>query len=147
MQRIICGVWVMGLDKSKGKCMVLLDQIKAYKTLLTGSYYNLFNGKMTCNLSGVSYDGRQKFLAAVEEGTPIKLVRDRRNEHDFYAISVNALIEGEWEDIGFLPSKVNKKIANAIDSGVSIGAKVWRKTGGKDGFYRGLSITVEREED
>lgn len=125
----------------------LINQIKAYKTLLTGSNHNLFNGKMVTKISGVSYDNRQKFLAGVEEDTPIKLVRDRRNEHDFYATSVYALIEGEWEDIGFLPSKVNKEIATALDSGVLIGAKVWRKTGGQDGFYRGLSITVERNED
>lgn len=125
----------------------LLEQVKAYKTLLNGSFCNHFDGVMFCKISGATFNNRQKFLAAVEQNTPLKLVRDRRNEHDFYAVSVNAFINGEWQDIGFLPKEVNKDIAIALDSGIKMGAKVWRKVGGEGEFYHGLSITVKRLED
>ena len=128
--------------------MTLLDKVRTYKSLLSGSAYNLFDGVMVTKVSGCSFDGRQKNLERVEDSTPLKLVRDRRNEHDFHAVSVHAFVNGSWEDVGFLPSKVNKDVALAMDSGIKMGVKVWRKTGGgEDGYYHGLSITVKREED
>lgn len=125
----------------------LLEQARAYKTLLDGSFCNLFNGVMVCKVSGVTFDGRQKFLAEVEKDTPLRLVRDRRNEHDFYAVSIYAFIDGAWRDIGFLPKEVNKDIALALDSGIQTGAQVWRKVGGEGDFYHGLYVTVKRIEE
>ena len=128
--------------------MTLLDKVKTYKELLSGSAYNLFDGVMVCSVAGVTYDGRQKNLERVAEGTPLKLVRDRRNKHDFHAVEVHALVEGDWKSVGFLPAKVNKDVALAMDSGIKMGVKVWRKTGGgEDGYYHGLSVTVKRVGD
>lgn len=124
--------------------MDLLDQVKVYKDTLND---NLFNGLLCVKLSGVTYDNRQKFLKLVEQDTPLKLVRDRTNEHDFHAVSVLAFIDESWKDVGFIPKEVNRDIALALDSGIDLGAKVWKKVGGgEENYFYGLTITVKRKD-
>jgi len=122
----------------------IIDKLKVYKTIMKNASIPLFDGVMVCKLTGVTYDNRQSYLEKVEETTKLRLERDRRNDYDFHAVKVMAEISGQWEDVGFVPSKVNKIIAQALDSGVKLRAKVWKLTGGQDGFYRGLSITIAR---
>jgi hypothetical protein len=75
------------------------------------------------------------------------LVRDRRNEHDFYAISVQAFVNGSWKDAGFVPSKINKEIAISMDKGKELTASVWRKVGGEGDYYHGFTIIISRVEE
>ena len=126
--------------------MNLLDKVRIYKGLLQGSAHSLFRGMMVCKLSGVTFDGRQEALMLVDEDTPIRLVRDRRNEYDFHAVSVEAFVELKWKDVGFIPASINKDIASALDAGVKLEAKVWRRIGGEGDFYHGLSIIINRPE-
>ncbi|MCK5020700.1 MAG: hypothetical protein KAS32_27010 [Candidatus Peribacteraceae bacterium] len=123
----------------------LLDKVKAYKNKLRGAAHSLFRGVLLCKLTGVTYDNRQKNLTQVKENTPIKLLRDRRNKYDFNAINVVALINKEWKDLGFIPSSMNKEISTALDAGVKLKAKVWKRSGGDGDFHRGLTITITRQ--
>jgi len=124
----------------------VLNQVRNYKNVMTGDAHSLFRDLLYIKLSGVTFDGRQKNLEQVNKTTPLRLVRDRRNEHDFYAVLVEALIEDEWKDVGFIPSKHNTKIALTLDAGIKLSAKVWGLSGGENDFFRGLSITVKRED-
>lgn len=124
----------------------LLDQIKVYKTVLINETPATVGGRIYCKVSGVSFDGRQEVVRHIEQETPIRLVRDRRNEHDFYAISVQAYVNGVWKDAGFVPSKINKEIALYMDSGKDLSASVWRKVGGDGEYYHGFTIVVSKVE-
>ena len=124
----------------------LLDNIKNYKDTLIGSEHSLFDGKMFCKVSGVTFDGRQKNLISVNKETLIRLVRDRHNKFDFYAVIVQAFVEDKWKEVGFIPSNMNKPIAQTIDKGVKLSAKVWKKSGGGEKNYPyGLTITINRD--
>lgn len=122
----------------------IIDRIRNYKDTLVGSEHSLFNGLMVAKVSGVTFDGRQKNLAAVKDDTPLRLSRDRHNKFDFHAVLVQAHIDEEWKDVGFVPSNINKQIAETLDAGIQLKAKVWKKTGGDNDFHHGLSITIKR---
>lgn len=124
--------------------MNLMDQVRIYKGLLQGSAHTLFRGMMVCKVSGVTFDNRQEVLSRLLDDTPVRLVRDRRNEHDFYAVRVEAFIDAKWCDVGFVPSSINKNIASSLDAGILLEAKVWKRVGGEGDFYFGLSIIIKR---
>lgn len=126
--------------------MNILDQVRIYKGMMQGSSYTLFRGTMVCKLSGVTFDKRQEALSKVEPDTPLRLSRDRRNNFDFYAVFVEAFIDLKWADVGFVPASINKEIASALDAGVALEAKVWKKIGGEGDFFYGLSIIIKRPE-
>jgi len=123
----------------------VLDVARIYKNKLQGEAHSLFRDMLMCKVSGVTFDNRQEAMRKVTLDTPVRLSRDRHNEHDFYAVLVDAFVDEVWEDVGFIPSSMNKKIAHALDAGVKLEAKVWKLSGGEGDFFRGLTITLERE--
>lgn len=122
----------------------LLDQIRIYKTVLINESPTTVGGRVYCKVSGVSFDGRQEAVRLIEQDTPVRLVRDRRNEHDFYAISVQVYVSGSWKDAGYVPAKINKEIALYMDSGKELSANVWRKVGGDGDYYHGFTIVITK---
>ena len=125
--------------------MNLLSRVKNYKEALTGQKNDVFRGRLVCKLTGVTFEGRQKKLAAVGRNTPLKLERERGNEYDFHAVRVLAKIEDVWQDIGYIPRTNNKDIAHALDCGVVLQASVRSRLGNPaEGFNFGLQVDVER---
>jgi len=122
----------------------ILNQVRAYKNKLQGAPHDLFRGVLMCKVTGVTFDGRQEVIKKIAMDTPIRLQRDRRNEHDFNAVNVIAFVDDEWRDAGFVPASMNKEISTALDAGVELGAKVWKKVGGDNDFHHGLTITITR---
>lgn len=121
--------------------MTTLDHIKRFNDNIIEKDPS-FSGILFCKLSGVTYDGRQENLEKVTSDTQLKLERDRTNDFDFYATKVAGFIDNTWKDLGFIPKKLNKQVAHALDEGVSLRAKVYRLVGGGDMFF-GLSVTIE----
>jgi len=109
--------------------------------------------RLIARVSGVTFEGRQAFLARVGKSTEVKLERDRRNEHDFYAVKVLALLDSEWIHVGFVPRPMCKMVSRSIDSGVALACSVHRRSGGMEDDYGdqlnyGLEINIipERQE-
>ena len=75
---------------------------------------------------GVTFDNRQPFINAMTKDTEVRLVRERSNKFDFYAVSVEANIGEKWLGIGYIPKDKSKKIAEKIDKDVEISAKILR---------------------
>jgi hypothetical protein len=107
--------------------------------------------KIVARVAGVTFEGRQELLKKIKPDTPIRLERDRRNEHDFYAVKVLAEISGTWEHVGFLPSTMSKRVAKPLDDGLTLKSGVHKLKGGDvendDGSISelnyGLDIYVE----
>jgi len=103
-----------------------------------------FENTIVCKVSGVSFDGRQENINKVNHDTELKLVRDKENVHDYYAVSVMALIEDEWKDIGFIPSSINVQVAEAMDRGILLEAVLKKKTGFGE-YLQGLTLIIKKE--
>lgn len=73
---------------------------------------------------GVSFENRQALINVMTKKTEVRFVRDRTNEFDFYATSVEAKIGGKWFDVGFIPKGISQKIAEKIDKNLSVSAKI-----------------------
>ena len=91
---------------------------------------------------GVTFDNRQEVLNSMTENTKVRLVRDRSNPHDFFAIEVRACIEDEWCMAGFIPKTISKNMAVELDKGTELSTSVLKVTG--DDSLRGLLIRIER---
>ena len=91
----------------------------------------LLGNKTICKLAGVTFGDRQKYLKLVDDNTPLRLYRDRKNIYDFYAVGVEAFIGEEWQDLGFIPKEINKDVCNIIDTGGSLQVDLWKKLGEK----------------
>ncbi len=104
--------------------------------------------RIIARVVGVSFEGRQEKIASLLKDTPIRLERDRRNTYDFYAVKVMANINSIWEQVGFLPQAMSKKISESLDSGETLSVSIYKI---KDAFttdkgeqsYMGLDICIE----
>jgi len=96
--------------------------------------------EIIARVAGVSFEGRQDLLKKLKKTTPIKVLRDRKNKHDFYAVKVMAKLKGKWEHIGFLPRKMAFSVSKNMDKGVSYTAKVHRISGGGTSEYTGEEL-------
>lgn len=101
-----------------------------------------FSGTMELKLTGVSFDGRQENLKWVNFDTPLRLSRDRSNKFDKNAILVQALIEDEWKEIGFIPAAHNRSFARALDDGVNIDVKFGCKYSGDANYNIGMMVIL-----
>lgn len=83
-------------------------------------------------LAGVTFEGRQEYLAKMSSTTEVRLERDRRNQYDFNAVKIMAYFKKDdlWEHVGFIPSTMSKLIATSLDNGVELSTVVHRVTGG-----------------
>lgn len=109
---------------------------------------NGLDRKIIAKATGVTFDNRQELLTKIVKDTPIKLERDRRNKFDFYAVNILAEIDGEWQQVGFIPKKMNKDICRTLDNGKALNCSVHRVTGGgtfagtDEPLNYGLEITI-----
>ena len=112
------------------------------------------NRRIVARLAGVTFDGRQDVIAKVEKNTDLRLIRDRRNEYDFYAVGVWAFLplykeftdelEG-FHQVGYVPQKMSKLISHSLDKGIDLKCSVHRKTGGMVSEYSGERLSFGLE--
>jgi hypothetical protein len=79
-----------------------------------------------------NYDGteRQSLIKKLKPGEELKLVREPNNPYDKYAIAVCRL---SGEQLGYVPAG-DRRLANHIDMGGSVSAKVVIVTGGPESY-------------
>lgn len=125
--------------------MSITDRLNNFNERIKTEHDNKFEGVLFCKVAGVTFGNRQETIKKIDENTSLRLDRDRQNKFDFYAILVMACIEEKWEEVGFIPATQNRPIAEAMDSGVSMAANFWGKTGGgENNFVYGVTVTVKR---
>jgi single-stranded-DNA-specific exonuclease len=96
-----------------------------------------FNTKVV----GVSFEGRQEFVAGLSAGYQLDLVRRPENEFDPNAIEVRY---GTIQ-VGFLKKEIARRIAPRMDAGDRYAAWVTTRTGGGADRHHGLNVRVARE--
>jgi single-stranded-DNA-specific exonuclease len=96
-----------------------------------------FNTKVV----GVSFEGRQDYIAGLAAGDPLELVRQPDNEIDPNAIAVHY---GEIQ-VGYLKKEIAKRLAPQIDTGERYTVYVTTRTGGGEDRHHGLNVRVVRE--
>lgn len=109
--------------------MVKKSSLLAYANKVKGGT-DLKPRKIIARIAGVTFEGRQEKIAHIKSDTQIKLERDRRNEYDFYAVKVLALLNGTWEHVGFLPKTMSRNISKSLDEGVALNPSVHKVKGG-----------------
>ncbi len=92
-------------------------------------------------LAGVTFEGRQEVLAAVGEGTPLRLERQRDNPYDANAIAV---FTPDGVQAGFLNRRLAAVLAPAMDAGAEYDVEASGATGGEDGRNLGMNVLVSR---
>lgn len=98
---------------------------------------NKIFGKVTCNVAGTTFEGRQGKLwnlrKAQNEGKKCYLMlrRDPKNSHDPNAIEVLAHIEGDVKHptflVGYVPAKVSCWLAPRMDKNLVVRAYAKQK--------------------
>ena len=108
-----------------------MDKPKQYASQVKRDVRGL-DREVLARVAGVTFEGRQEYLAAMGTQTEIKLERDRRNPYDFNAVKVLADLGGAegWVHVGFIPSTMSKLVAKSVDNGVKLSATVHRLSGG-----------------
>jgi len=124
---------------------LLNDRLNRRKEKIQSEQLDKFDGVLFCHVTGASFGSRQEIIKQIGGSTLLRLDRDRRNEFDFHAVLVMAFVNDEWQEAGFVPSTVNKSVAQSLDAGDSLKVGLWRKNGGEDGFLYGLSITISKD--
>lgn len=75
---------------------------------------------MEIAVAGVRHATNQRFIANLQYGEPVALVREHQNRHDQYAIRV----EFSKIKIGYLPMTHSQIFAALIDSGMELWAEI-----------------------
>lgn len=103
---------------------------------------------IVCKVAGVSFDGRQEWLALMTIDTPVKIVPEPENPYDKHALAVHAAIEGHGvKHAGFIPKELAAQIAPRLE-GEGVMATAREVTGGfeyanGDRAMLGLLIAIE----
>lgn len=92
-------------------------------------------------LAGVTFEGRQDVVAALEPGTPLRLERQPGNEYDPCAC---ALFDPSGRQVGFFNRRLAAVLAPVIDAGVEYDVEVTDVTGGAEGASLGVNVLVAR---
>jgi hypothetical protein len=105
--------------------------------------------KIIIRVAGVTFEGRQNFVHALSQRTPLRLDRDRRNEYDPYAVRIMAKVGRQWYHVGYIPRRMSKLVGQSLDLGVLLNASVHRIVGGHrsngEQLSRGLEIIIKPE--
>lgn len=118
-----------------------LNKLKLYADNLKNSEKYLVEGKdIIAKVVGVTFGARQNLLDSVSMNTPVRLERDRRNPHDFYAVKVMAEIDSGWEHVGFISRHMSKKISKMLDDGIDVKAAVHSIVGGQTKEHSGEKL-------
>lgn len=97
---------------------------------------------LVTKVAGVTFNNRQDLIKVLRMDSKLRILRDRSNQHDFFACKIQALIGTAWFDIGFVPKEVNKEIAEELDRFVEFAVTIESKT---DSDPIGLIVKIERK--
>lgn len=121
-----------------------LDVLRSFAKKVAGTEKTA-DKKVVVKLAGVTFDNRQPIIKVMKEDTNIKLERDRANPHDFYAVGVLANIADMWIKIGFIPKTDNRNIAESLDSGIKLVARIVGFNEVVDEPTRGVTVCITEE--
>jgi single-stranded-DNA-specific exonuclease len=114
----------------------------AERILARGDYAGIEDAEsFHTKLAGVTFEGRQKVVARLAPGTPLRLVRQADNEFDACAC---ALFDPQGDQVGFLNRRLAAVLAPAIDAGTDYEVTVSEVTGGVEGASLGVNVLVAR---
>lgn len=93
-------------------------------------------------VAGVTYEGRQAYLAALKGDEPCRIIAEPDNPFDANALAVHiAMHDGNVRHCGFVPRDLAARIAPLLE-GEPLMVKIDRVLGGGD-FNYGLLLSVE----
>lgn len=129
--------------------MIDLDKLKSFADGIE-THDHLLDKSVILRVVGVSFDGRQDIVSKLTKETEIKIRRDKRNKYDYYAVEVLALIENNWQQIGFLPKHAAKKYAEFMDTGQEFISTIHNLKGGQttengNKLAFGLDVTISKK--
>ena len=104
--------------------------------------------KLVCKVSGVTFDGRQEVIKKMTKDTMVFVDADVGNQYDRHAVKVYALLDGELEDVGFVPSSINETLFNLLLTGVEMETTlvgISQPKTDKDFYGLRISIDVKNE--
>lgn len=122
------------------------DKLKHYASQVKRDALGL-DREVLARVAGVTFEGRQDYLASMDPRTAVKLERDRRNPYDFNAVKVLANMGNNdgWVHVGFIPSTMSKLVSKSLDNGVKLLATVHRLSGGMVDAQTGNSLNFGLE--
>lgn len=94
------------------------------------------SGGFEVRLAGVTFEARQEIIrATVSKETALRLVREKSNEYDPYAVAAEGFVSKSlnredttgakiWLQLGYLPRPFNLQIAKELDEGIEYEIKV-----------------------
>jgi len=100
-------------------------------------------GAFYTKVVGVSFEGRQDRIRALEPGGRLRLHREPTNPHDPHAIQV---LTEAGEQIGYLSAKLAARLAPSVDSGVRYLATISDITGGTEERHLGVNVHIQRQD-
>jgi hypothetical protein len=71
--------------------------------------------KIDVHVSGVTFEGRQAYLAQLRGGEPCRIVPEPENRYDANALAVHVAFGGEVWHIGYVPKHIAAEIAPYLD--------------------------------
>ena len=98
-----------------------------------------FNTKLV----GVTFEGRQDRIAALDDGMPLRLQRQPENPYDANAVAAYA---PDGIQIGYLNRNLSGTLAPVMDAGVEYDAAITAITGGEEGRPYGVNVLVSRRD-
>jgi len=96
-------------------------------------------------VAGVSFEGRQQYLAALLGDEPVRIVPEPENKYDPNALAVHIAVNGSVCHCGYIPKELAKEIAPLLD-GEAVMATIDAVRGGGD-YHYGLVLRVEVPDD
>ncbi len=90
------------------------------------------------DVAGFQYYEGEKVKRRMNEGSVLRLVREPKNPYDYDAVQIF------WgrEKIGYIPRSDNSVIAQLMDRGVSLNARI-KRLGGKENLGSQVGVAVE----
>lgn len=72
---------------------------------------------MQTRVAGVNYEGRQEYVARLNDNTKVMLKREKNNPYDENAVGVCAVFDEGIRKIGYLPRDLARDISKFLDDG------------------------------
>jgi len=92
-----------------------------------------------CKVTGVTYENRQKIISEINYKTPIKLVRDRTNIYDPYAVEVKTTYD---ISLGWIPKGLSKIISSLLAEKEEIVVEIFKIVGDGKKYRFGLRLKI-----
>jgi single-stranded-DNA-specific exonuclease len=124
----------------------LLDDLfeRAPAILAGGEYEGIGDAaSFHTKLAGVTFEGRQDVIAALEPGLPLRIDRQPDNPHDPNACALHG---PDGRQVGFFNRRLAAVLAPLLDDGLDLDVTVADVTGGGDGESLGVNVLVERRD-